>query len=80
MLFFCVCPEHLHFQAGEQHLGRDPAQVEELRHLAVDLAAEAAEADLLELQLVLPADSRAVEDEDVVEVLVRVSEREVGRA
>lgn len=61
-------------------LDRDAAQVVHLRHLPVHLTPEEAAAQLLELDLVLAADECASEDEDVVQVLVRVGEGEVGRA
>jgi hypothetical protein len=46
----------------------------------VSLAAEASAAELVELHLVLTADERVAEDEEVVEVDVRVCPGEVGRA
>jgi hypothetical protein len=64
----------------EQDLGRDAGEVEDLRHVAVDLAPESPELQLLDLELVLTADAGVVKDEDVIEVLVRVGHREVGRA
>ena len=64
----------------EQHLHRHTGQVVDLRDRAVEAAAEGAAAKLLDLLLVLAADEGAVEDDQVVEVAMRVRFGEVGRA
>ena len=58
----------------EEHLHRDAREVVGLGDVAVALPAEAPAAQLVELDLVLATDEGVVEDEDVVQVDVRVGD------
>ena len=64
----------------EEHLHRNAREVVGLRDVAVDAAGRSSRRELVELDLVLAADEGVVEDEDVVQVDVRVGDREVRRA
>ena len=65
---------------GRGDLHRHAREAIRLRHLDVSLAAEASPAELVELHLVLATDEGVAEDEEVVEVDVRVRPGEIGRA